>query len=105
MTDGVIRNVQQMNPILLQKLPSAATPTPMPAPSATSSPTPGSPVDAWVNLLYNPTICISTLALGLGAVVSATAIYEWTLRQRERRRKDAEEKKDTKTTESTKDTK
>jgi hypothetical protein len=82
-----------------------SSPTPTPAPSVTPSPTPGSPLDAWINLLYNPTICISTLALMLGAIVSATAIYEWMLRQRERRRKEAENTKDTKATESTKDTK
>jgi hypothetical protein len=105
MTDGVISDIQQMSPIILQKLPSGTTPTPTPAPSATSSPTPGSPIDAWVNLLYNPTICISTLALGLGAIVSATAIYEWTIRQRERRRKEAEDKKGTKSTDDTKDAK
>jgi hypothetical protein len=84
---------------------AVSTSTPTPGPASTPSPTSGSPIDAWVSLLYNPTICISTLALGLGAIVSATAIYEWTLRQRERRRKEAEEKTGTKSTDSTKDTK
>jgi hypothetical protein len=76
--------------------------TPTPGPAVTPGPTASSPIDAWVNLLYNPTICISTLALGLGAIVSATAIYEWTLRQRERRHKEAEDKKAPETTKDTK---
>lgn len=104
MSAGAIQGVQQLNPIALQKLPSGTTPTPTPTPvpQITPSPVPGSPLDAWINLLYNPTICISTLALGLGAIVSATAIYEWTLRQRERRRKEAE---NTKSPKDTKDSK
>jgi hypothetical protein len=74
------------------KLVPIAVASPTISPGPTPSPTPGSPVDAWVNLLYNPTVCISTLALGLGAIVSATAIYEWTLRQKERRKKEGEKK-------------
>jgi hypothetical protein len=50
-------------------------------------------MDAWLNLLYSPQACCGTLAIGLGAIVSATAIYEWTLRQRERR-KTAEKKEE-----------
>ncbi len=64
------------NPIPLNSI-TVSSPTPTAAPAITPGPTPGSPLDAWVNLLYNPTICISTLALTLGAIVSATAIYEW----------------------------
>jgi hypothetical protein len=83
--------VQKLNdPIKLDSI-AASSPTATPAPANTPSPTPGSPLDAWVNLIYNPTICISTLALTLGAIVSATAIYEWMIRQRERRKKDAQE--------------
>jgi hypothetical protein len=74
------------------KIEPIVIPSPTATPGPTSSPIPGSPVDAWVNLLYNPTVCISTLALALGAIVSATAIYEWTLRQRERRKKEGEKK-------------
>lgn len=93
------------NPIKLDPITVAsptATPGPTAGPTATPGPTPGSPLDAWLNLLYNPTVCVSTLALGLGAIVSATALYEWTLRQRERRRKEAE---NTKSPKDTKDTK
>jgi hypothetical protein len=79
-------------PLYLNKIGGQASTTPTPTPGPTPSPTPGSPVDAWVNLLYNPTVCISTLALTLGAIVSATAIYEWMLRQRERRKKEGEKK-------------
>jgi hypothetical protein len=108
MSSGAIHGVQQLNPIALQKLPSGTTPTPTPTPVPQNSPSPvpGSPLDAWINLLYNPTICISTLALTLGAIVSATAIYEWIQRQRERRRREAaENKKDTEVTRDTKDSK
>jgi len=69
---------------------AVSSPTPTPT-SAPASPTPGSPMDAWLNLLYSPQACCGTLAIGLGAIVSATALYEWTLRQRERR-KTAEKK-------------
>ncbi|MGA9141391.1 MAG: carboxypeptidase-like regulatory domain-containing protein [Methanocella sp.] len=80
---------QMSDPI---KLDSTAVASPTATPGPTPSPTPGSPVDAWVSLIYNPTVCISTLALTLGAIVSATAIYEWMLRQRERRKKEGEKK-------------
>jgi hypothetical protein len=95
------------NPIKLDPI-ALASPTAAPTAAPTMSPssTPGSPIDAWVNLLYNPTICISTLALTLGAIVSATAIYEWMQRQRERRKREAaESKKDTEGAKDSKDSK
>jgi hypothetical protein len=80
------------NPIKLEPI-IVSSPTATPTPSAT----PGSPMDAWLNLLYSPQACCGTLAVGLGAIVSATAIYEWTMRQRERRKREAAEgKKDSK---------
>jgi hypothetical protein len=84
---GTQRLVEQikLTPITV----STPTPTPTPTPSAT----PGSPMDAWMNLLYSPQACCGTLAVALGAIVSATAIYEWTMRQRERRKRDAGEGK------------
>jgi hypothetical protein len=89
LTSGVQKlNDQKLSPISVSS-PTVA-PTPTPVPSVNPSPTPGSPVDAWVNLLSSPTVCVSTIAVLLGAGVSATALYEWTLRQRERRRKEAE---------------
>lgn len=99
MTENAIGNVQEMGPITIQKLPAGATPTPTPQPVGTPTPTPGF-IDAWISLLETPTACVTTLAVLLGAAVSATAIYEWVLKQRERRRKEAEqqggENKDTK---------
>jgi hypothetical protein len=92
---------QQINqPITMVRSPQSS---PTAAPTTTPSPTPGSPMDAWMNLLYSPQACCGTLAVGLGAIVSATAIYEWTMRQRERRKREAKE--GTKATEATKDTK
>ncbi len=89
-TDPLVSGAQKLTlPIKLEPI-AASSPTATPGP--TPSPTPGSPVDAWVSLIYNPTVCISTLALTLGAIVSATAIYEWMLRQRERRKKEGEKK-------------
>jgi hypothetical protein len=80
---------QISDPITLVRI-ASASPTATPGPTPT--PTPGSPIDAWMNLLYNPTVCVSTIAVGLGGAVSATAIYEWTLRQRERRKKEGGQK-------------
>ncbi|OPY30661.1 MAG: hypothetical protein A4E28_00183 [Methanocella sp. PtaU1.Bin125] len=90
LTIDVGNGAQQLSePITLVR---SAGPSPTPGPSATPTPTPGSPIDAWMNLLYNPTVCVSTIAIALGGAVSATAIYEWTLKQRERRKKDGEQK-------------
>jgi hypothetical protein len=76
---------QISDPLALRKI-SAATSTALPGP------TPGSFLDAWASLLYSPATCIGTVAVGLGAIVSAIAVYEWILRQRERR-KGGEDKK------------
>jgi len=67
--------------IRLERSQAVATPTP--------SPTPGF-VDSWINMLSSPQACVSFVAVGLGAIVSATVLYEWVLRQRERRRRDEE---------------
>ncbi|HUL62452.1 MAG TPA: carboxypeptidase regulatory-like domain-containing protein [Methanocella sp.] len=88
---NVVSGAQKItNPIKLDPI-TVATPTS--APTAAPSSTPGSPMDAWLNLLYSPQACCGTLAVGLGAIVSVTAIYEWTMRQRERRKKEAAEGK------------
>jgi hypothetical protein len=92
---------QISQPITLTRT-AQASPTAVPtaAPTTAPSPTPGSPLDAWLNLLYSPQACCGTIAVALGTIVSATAIYEWTMRQRERRKRDG-----TKDTEATKDNK
>lgn len=83
---SVASGAQQISdPVKIEKV-DGGKPTTMP------SPTPGSFIDAWAALLYNPTTCIGTLAVGLGAIVSATAVYEWMMRQRERRKKEDEKK-------------
>ncbi len=83
-----IEGMQQMDAISIQKVPSGVTPTVVPTPTPT--PTPTSPLDAWIALLYTPTACMATITGSIGLIVSLTVIYEWYMRQKERRAREAQ---------------
>jgi hypothetical protein len=75
--------------IPLKRLAGSSTPTPVPP-----IPTPASPVDSWVSLLYNPALCVGTVSSLIAVIVGSIGIYEWMERKRERRQKRESEKKD-----------
>lgn len=88
-TTTKIEGMQTLDAIQIQKTSSGATPTVVPTPTPT--PSPSSPLDAWMALLYSPTACMAMITGGIGLIVSLTVIYEWYLRQKERRMRDAQQ--------------
>ena len=93
-TDNEVDGNIRLNPIKMDPLSTApVTPTPSPTPVTTTipaSPTPtvsptGSILDSWIALISSPQACCATAAGGIGVIVSLTALYEWILKQRERR--------------------
>ena len=83
-TISKIEGAQTLDSIAIQKAATGTTPTATPA--ATPTPTPSSPLDAWLNLILNPTACIATAGGTVGLILSLTALYEWIQRQKEQRR-------------------
>lgn len=86
-----IEGAQQMDPIAIQKVPSGTTPTPVSTPTPSPTPSPSSPLDAWLALLYTPTACIATITGTVGLIVSLTILYEWFMRQKERRLREGQQ--------------
>ena len=68
--------------------------TPTQTPTVTPSPSPSSPLDSWIALLYNPTVCVGTISSLIAVILGSIGIYEWLSKQRIARKKAEKEASD-----------
>lgn len=77
----MVEGVKILDPITLDK-------NAVPSPTVTPSPSPTSPIDPWLALLYSPTVCVGTISSLIAVILGSIGIYDWLMKQRERRKKE-----------------
>lgn len=82
-TTSMINGAGILDSIALEHL---TTPTQTPA-TVTPSPSPSSPLDSWIALLYSPTVCVGTVSSLIAVILGSIGIYEWLSKQRAARKK------------------